>query len=246
MKESLPIYPHQNPFFPNSRRLQLTQQIAGITTNIAGLSSQSAGFALEIERINKNINANLQQIEKIRIDIKQNINDLQATIDKLKSLNAATPLNTDHFTELNQRGIKQIDYFVIWTDLYLQYIGLCLAWDSAMDAYTKNINLSTIPDYNLNNNQLATIDRIIKSSELDAVTLTSAQNVIKDYKATFISLSDLLIKIIAKKNSGLKVRIDAEALKTALPETRQKMTLHFHGQSQEKVKVGDENYETPT
>lgn len=232
-------------------RTVITVAIAQLNAQTNALSAQQQVFKAQVlalsgagEGINQQINGLSQQVEslqKAKLVTQQAMYENKALIAAINNLNKDTRLTPENLTALNQRKIKPIDYADKWKSLYKEYKDLCNAWDKALLAFKNNQNLAKMPDYNLDGEELVTIDRSQKISDSNIRQKIVA--IKKDYDATVTALNELVRLMIARKNSGVKVRIDQEALKTVPPEARQKIKLSFHGQTQENVKVDGKDIE---
>ncbi|HEY6972245.1 MAG TPA: hypothetical protein VJA94_23740 [Candidatus Angelobacter sp.] len=167
--------------------------------------------------------------------------------DAIALLSGKDPLTEQKLADLQRIGVPVARLGTMWDNFYQKYLSLKSGYDSSVKAFQEQSGFPKLPDFQLSDADQQILDKIQAISgdpgekrDWNKVK-KSAAAIRDDYVKTLDALNALVRLVADIKGSGLQVRVDPKALTEVPPEARQKLHLTFHGQTQEKVKIGEKD-----
>ncbi|HLJ27595.1 MAG TPA: hypothetical protein VKY85_12865 [Candidatus Angelobacter sp.] len=155
------------------------------------------------------------------------------------------PLTSQQIASLRELGIAFVDWGQMWDDFYGKYVSLKAAYTGAVKAFQSHAGLSKMDDFQLSAADQQALQQIqgITGDKGEIRDWNTAKKSVSDIQADYLATLDALnalVRLISDiRGSGLQVLVDPKGLADAPAEARHRLHLTFHGQSQEKVKVGE-------
>ncbi len=165
---------------------------------------------------------------------------------------ADPPLTPQQIASLRGVGIVYVDWGSMWDDFYEKYQSLKSAYAGVVKAFQSHAGLPRIDDFQFTPADQQVLQQIqaIAGDKGEVRDWNNVKKSVSDIQADYLNTLDALNALVRKVNSirgsGLQVLVDPKALADAPPEARHKLHLTFHGQSQEKVKVGEKDMDITT
>ena len=207
---------------------------------VARLHAAQAVFAHTQAQFNT-ISAGLNpQITALTANKKQ-LDDAAAA---LSGKDALTPQQLDL---VRRAGIALAPLAEMWNNFYQKYLSLKSGYDSLVKAFQEQSPLPKLPDFQLSDADQQVLQKIQATAgdpgeKRDWNKVKKDVTAIRDDYAKTLDALNALVRLVSDvKGSGLQVRVDPKGLADVPSEARHKLHLTFHGQTQEKVKIGEKD-----
>ena len=167
--------------------------------------------------------------------------DLQRQIkllnDTITALSGKLPLTNEQIENVRRLDIPFTNWDEKWNAFYSKYESLRATYAAAVNAFQKHMAIPQIENFQRSDQDQQVLRQITeKGADWNGVR-GWVSDIRNDYDATLAALNALLQLMAEIRGSGLKVRIDREAVAAAPVEARQKINFTFHGLTQETVKI---------
>jgi len=167
--------------------------------------------------------------------------------DAAALLSGKNPLTEQQIADLRRIGINLAPLPAMWDNFYQKYLSLKNGYDSSVKAFQEQSGFPKMPDFQLSDADQQIFQKIQATSgdpgekrDWNKVKKNVAA-IRDDYMKTLDALNALVRLVADIKGSGLQVRVDPKGLAEVPPDARHKLHLTFHGQTQEKVKIGEKD-----